>query len=76
MHASEANIADKTATGIIFDHADTPGICWALDRAIALYHQAKIWEQLCKTGMKQKFDWKGSALRYLELYDKALELKQ
>ncbi len=75
IHASDDNIENKTATGIVFDHADTHAICWALDYAIQLYHQPKLWQQLCKTGMKQKFDWKTSALQYVELYEKAQQLR-
>ena len=75
VEASKQNIADQTATGIVFDHADTHAICWALDQAISLYHQPKIWQQLCKTGMAQVFDWKSSAERYLALYKKAQDFR-
>lgn len=75
VHANEENIADKCATGVVFDHADTSAINWAIDHALALYHQPAVWQQLCKTGMKQKFDWKSSAQHYVELYEKAIQLK-
>lgn len=75
VEANEQNIAELTATGIVFDHAETYALCWALDRAISLYHQPEIWQQICKTGMKQKFDWKRSAERYIKLYTKAQDLR-
>ncbi|MCF6219023.1 MAG: glycogen synthase GlgA [Gammaproteobacteria bacterium] len=75
IEASKQNIKNRTATGIVFDHADTHAICWALDRAITLFHQPDIWQQLCKTGMAQIFDWKSCAEKYLKLYKKAENFK-
>ncbi len=75
VKANNYNIDNQSATGIVFEHADTHAICWALDRAIELYRQPDVWTQICKTGMKQNFDWQTSAKQYLELYKKAQDLR-
>ncbi len=72
-HASDENLAENTATGLQFEHANMDGLWWAAHRAISLYRdQPKLWQKMMVRGMKQDFSWKQSAKHYLELYEQAL----
>lgn len=76
VDASEAAIADHSATGFVFDHPTVDSLTWATGRAIALYRQQpKVWHQLMVTAMRQDYSWRQSARHYLELYDTALRLR-
>lgn len=72
VDASEANLANGSATGFQFEHANSDGLWWATNRAIGLYRdQPDLWRKMIVTGMKQDFSWKQSARHYLELYEQA-----
>jgi starch synthase len=63
-----ATLADKTATGFMFELMTADGFTVAVERAIAAYHDKKIWRQLQKNGMARDFSWDASAQRYVQLY--------
>ena len=69
VDATPAAIADGTATGIVFDHADAGGIAWALERALALRGDPAAWRSLQRNGMQRDFSWSRTAGQYLELYE-------
>ncbi len=74
VDAHDETIAQKRATGFVFDHAAHDDLWRATQRAISVFRgQPKIWQQLIATGMRQDFSWKQSAKHYLELYQTALE---
>jgi starch synthase len=75
VDANDENIANGTASGFQFEHATQDDLWSAIERALDIYRrQPKAWRQIISTGMKQDFSWKQSAKRYLDLYDRALEL--
>ncbi|MCF6235450.1 MAG: glycogen synthase GlgA [Gammaproteobacteria bacterium] len=76
VDASEENQKAKTATGFVFNEPTPASLLTALQRAIALYKQPKVWKQLMKTGMKQDFSWKQSAKQYSILYQRAIQYSQ
>ncbi|MFK5986050.1 MAG: glycogen synthase GlgA [Pseudomonadota bacterium] len=71
-HANEENIANKTATGIKFDYSAGETLNQAINQALDLYQQDKLWKQLMQTAMQQEFTWQQSAKEYVKLYDLAI----
>ncbi len=62
-------LADATATGFLF-HEPTPQALKAtIDRALALWPDRKVWNQLIRTGMREDWSWKRSARLYVDLYE-------
>ncbi len=59
------------ATGFVFNDPLPEQLRAALQRALACYHQPKIWKRLIFQGMQQDFSWRQSARHYLELYRRA-----
>jgi starch synthase len=72
VDATTENIRLGRANGIVFDTADSASLLQAIRRAIALYHDAKLLNQLRLAGMQQDVSWQRSAQDYLDLYDKIL----
>ena len=65
-------LADKTATGFVFEPMTRTGFLGAVHRAVAAYHDKKTWRQIQKNGMARDFSWDVSAQRYIELYESLL----
>lgn len=65
----------QNANGFLFDEASGAALVAALDRALALYPDTRAWRKLMRRGMTQDFSWTASAQKYLELYQKALEVR-
>jgi starch synthase len=76
VEANVANLATGTATGIVFDAASAEALTGAVQRALALYRDRHVWEQIQLTGMRQDFSWRHSADDYLRLYEEALRDRQ
>jgi starch synthase len=68
VDATEATLADSTATGIVFDHADAPSLLHGLRRAVALAQDRRALRGLQRAGMRRDFSWRLSAERYRALY--------
>ncbi len=65
-------LADKTATGFMFEPMTGDAFLVAVQRAVAAYYDKKIWRQLQKNGMARDFSWDASAQRYVLLYESLL----
>lgn len=72
VDCSLENLADNTATGIVFDHFDVAGFERAVRRAFALRARHADWQQVQQHGMAQRFDWEAAARQLLQLYEHAL----
>jgi starch synthase len=68
VDATPAALADGTATGVCFEHADAGAIDWAIGRALALRRDAGTWQALQQNGMRRDFGWSRTAARYVDLY--------
>ena len=63
-------ITDKSATGIVFDQAESGALLEAIKRALLLYSNKKIWKQMQVSAMTRDFSWQVSAKKYLDLYQR------
>jgi len=68
VDATEENIKQKTATGLVFHHPTSDAVFNVLERGITLYLQQKTYTQIQANAMQQDFGWQKSARQYLSLY--------
>ncbi len=68
VDANVRSIADRTATGFVFDDASLEALVAALERALALYAKPLTWRRLQLQAMARDFSWDTSADRYISLY--------
>ncbi len=61
------------ATGFAFDEYSATQLAETFERAVELYRQPGVWEQVMKTGMSVDWSWQTSARHYVETYRRALE---
>ena len=69
VDAIPTNLQDGTATGVVFNKADSAVLLEAIKRSALLYQQQNYWLPLQQRGMTQDFSWKSSAKLYLKLYE-------
>lgn len=61
------------ATGIVFEHADSAAVGWALDQAILLRHaHPSEFEAMRVRAMRREFPWSRAAERYEACYREAV----
>jgi len=73
VDATDANLAQHTATGFVFETANSHDLLQAIDRALDLYARPDAWKDLMLTGMREDFSWTRSAAAYIDLYALLLE---
>ncbi len=61
-------LADGTATGFVFDGANTREFIACLLRALLLQGQTAAWRKVQRNGMSLDFSWEHSARQYLDIY--------
>ncbi|QSA95761.1 glycogen synthase GlgA [Methylococcus sp. EFPC2] len=66
--ASAENLAAGTASGIAFAEAKHEALLQAVYRALELFHDKPVWEQIQRTGMNKDFSWHKSARQYEAVY--------
>jgi starch synthase len=71
VDATVASIADRSATGFVFDEPTADDLIVALNRALSLYREPLIWRRLQLQAMAQDFSWTASATQYAALYSAA-----
>lgn len=59
-------------TGFKFNAYSSKELIKAVKRAVYLYRNKLLWAKLVKNAMKQDFSWQKSALKFEEVYKKAL----
>lgn len=57
-------------TGFVFKEYTSKAFLEAVDRALAVFSNRKLWSKLMKNGMKLDFSWRTSAKQYVALYEK------
>ena len=68
VDATTPSLANKTATGFVFDAATPDTLVATLARATALHADRGRWRQMMRTAMAQDFSWAQSARQYVALY--------
>ena len=68
VDATASSIADRSATGFVFDEPTDEALTAALARALALYREPLTWRRLQLQAMAQDFSWSASASKYAALY--------
>ncbi len=69
VDTTPATLRDGSATGVVFDRADSIVLLEAIKRAVLLFADEKgCWQPMQRRGMGQDFSWRRSAQRYLLLY--------
>ncbi len=64
-------LANGTASGFVFGNGmGTLGLLAAAQRAVAAYHDKKIWRALQRNGMSKDFGWDKSAAAYCDIYER------
>ena len=71
--ASPANVEQGIASGVVFREASAEALLQAVRRALDLFQQKPLWKKIVQTGMQKDFSWKQSAIKYLDLYDLAIQ---
>jgi starch synthase len=60
--------AAGTATGFLFTEPNPEALYVAVERAVAAYHDRRLWRQLQRQGMDRDYSWDASAHGYAALY--------
>ncbi len=68
VDATEENLRNGSATGVVFYQPAADALHAALLRAVALFHHPRYWPGVQKTAMQQNFGWRESARQYLAIY--------
>jgi len=62
-------IADRIATGFVFERPDGYGLTEALSRALAAFRDPLHWRLMQLQAMTRDFSWRASAAEYIALYE-------
>ncbi|MFZ5809045.1 MAG: glycogen synthase [Chloroflexota bacterium] len=57
-----------TSSGFLFENPSPEELAHALQRALAVYRQPRLWRRLQRNAMQQDFSWQRSARQYLTCY--------
>jgi starch synthase len=71
VDATPENLKAGTANGVVFDEMSTDALVAAVQRALRLYGDARVWKKLQLAGMRQDFSWRTRGEQYLTLYREA-----
>ena len=72
IDATNAAMSEGSATGIVFDEADSNALAQAVIRALDIFRHQDKWRALVHNGMRQDFSWRNSARAYAALYERTL----
>lgn len=61
-----------TGNGFVFEDYNAKSLLAAVNRAVTLFQNRKLWKKIMKTGMRQDFSWKNTAKKYSKSYEKIL----
>jgi starch synthase len=67
------SLKNGTATGFVIDSPDTTLLMQGIQRALAYYHEPKIWRKIQRNGMLSDLSWDHSASVYMDVYKKLIE---
>jgi starch synthase len=65
--------ATRRGTGFVFREYQPVALTLALGRALETYREMDRWREIQLQGMKQDVSWKGSAKKYVDVYQRAVD---
>ena len=65
----------QTGNGFKFGPYKPEALLQTFDRALETFEDKQKWNKMILNGMRANFSWRNSALRYMALYDQAVQLK-
>ncbi len=68
------NSETHEGNGFLFNEYNPYALMCALTRAVEIYHNQDIWNKIIKSAMEKDFSWENSALKYVDIYRKAIKL--
>ena len=72
IDSSPENLANGSATGFVFNHADFTGLHYACQQALTLWAQPEQWQRVREAAMHSDFGWARAARDYQALYQETL----
>ena len=76
VDATPQALSGGSANGFVFDDATARALHESLRRAMAAFDDRSTWRALQRAGMRADFSWSGAARRYLDVYEKAIRLRE
>jgi len=70
---TEFSPSARTGTGFIFNEYDNWALFASITRALQSYHFRDEWQHLMVRAMTADHSWRASALRYVDIYERALD---
>ena len=68
IDATPENLRNRTANGFVMPEPTVQSLIEAVDQALELHANPRLWNQMQRTAMEQDFGWEKSALEYILLY--------
>jgi len=60
--------ATNEGTGIVFRDYNATGLDWAINTALDLYKDKKVWRKIMKNGMAKDFSWDRQGAIYVDIF--------
>ena len=64
----------QTGTGFVFERFDHSSLMITIVRAFENFRDKKKWRELQRRAMRKDFSWSNSAKKYIELFERAIEI--
>jgi starch synthase len=68
VDTTPATLKSGDASGFVFNTMSSEALLNAVQRAVAAYHDKKIWRAIMRNGMNKNFGWQHSAEQYQAIY--------
>jgi len=75
IDANSDNIDSGHATGFHFLQSTQESFIGAVERALSLYQDKKVWNHLVRSAMSEDFSWEHSSEEYISLYRQLISVK-
>lgn len=66
----------KQGNGFVFNDYDSIGLVWAVDQALATYHNKDNWQHVVKNATASSFSVTKTAQEYLDMYNQVITTKK
>lgn len=57
-----------SGTGVVFRNFDETGLIWAVNMALDLYADQKLWKKVMRNGMAMDFSWQQQGEQYVKIF--------